>query len=41
LWVLDVKGHRLVVDATYSPGTPQSDRAKLEAVVDSLRFGAP
>jgi hypothetical protein len=41
LWVLDVKGQRLVVDATYSPGTPQSDRAKLEAVVDSLRFGAP
>ncbi len=41
LWVLDVNGQRLVVDATYSPDTSQSDRAELEAVVGSLRFGAP
>ena len=40
LWVLDVNGQRLVVDATYSPGTSQSQRAALEQVVDSLRFGA-
>jgi hypothetical protein len=41
LWVLDVNGQRLVVDATYSPGTSQADRAELEQVVNSLRFGAP
>jgi hypothetical protein len=41
LWVLDVKGQRLVVDATYSPDTSESDRAALVAVVDSLRFIAP
>jgi hypothetical protein len=41
LWVLDVNGQRLVVDATYSPGTSQADRAELEQVVHSLRFGAP
>ena len=40
LWVLDVNGQRLVVDATYSPDTSQGDRAELEQVVDSLRFGA-
>jgi hypothetical protein len=38
LWVLDVNGQRLVVDATYSPGTSQSQRAALEHVVDSLQF---
>jgi hypothetical protein len=41
LWVLDVKGQRLVVDATYSPDTSQSDRAALQQVVDSLRFSTP
>jgi hypothetical protein len=41
LWVLDVNGQRLVVDAAYSPGTSQADRAELERLVDSLRFGAP
>jgi hypothetical protein len=40
LWVLDVNGQRLVVDATYSPGTSQRDRAELEQVVASLRFGS-
>lgn len=40
LWVLDVNGQRLVVDATYAPDTSQSQRAALEQVVDSLRFGA-
>ena len=41
LWVLDFKGQRLVVDATYSPGTSQAERAELQQVVDSLRFSAP
>jgi hypothetical protein len=40
LWVLDVNGQRLVVDATYSPDTSQSQRATLEQVVESLRFEA-
>ena len=40
LWVLDVNGQRLVVDATYSPDTSQGQRAELEHVVDSLRFSA-
>jgi hypothetical protein len=38
LWVLDVEGQRLVVDATYSPDTPEADRAELAAIVGSLRF---
>jgi hypothetical protein len=41
LWVLDVKGQRLVVDATYSPSTVEADRAELAGVVASLRFVAP
>jgi hypothetical protein len=40
LWVLDVNGQRLVVDATYSPDTTPADRAALEQLVGSLRFGA-
>jgi hypothetical protein len=40
LWVLDVNGQRLVVDATYSPDTSQGQRAELERLVDSLRFSA-
>lgn len=41
LWVLDVKGQRLVVDATYSPDTPQEDRVELGQLVESLRFVVP
>lgn len=41
LWVLDVNGQRLVVDATYSPDTTSADRAELASVVASLRFVAP
>ena len=40
LWVLDVNGQRLVVDATYSPDTTQADRNELAQVVASLRFAA-
>jgi hypothetical protein len=40
LWVLDVNGQRLVVDATYSPDTTQVDREELERVVQSLHFAA-
>ena len=38
LWVLDVDGQRLLVDATYSPDTTEVDRAELGQVAESLRF---
>ncbi len=38
LWVLDVDGQRLVIDATYSPDTTKADRAQLDDIVESLRF---
>jgi len=38
LWILDVEGHRLVVDATYMPGATQQDRAELAEVVNSIVF---
>jgi hypothetical protein len=41
LWVLNVNGQRLVVDATYSPDTTKADRAELGAIVKALRFVAP
>lgn len=41
LWVLDVNGQRLVIDATYSADTVQSDRDELQSAVASLRFAAP
>ncbi|MGZ8562674.1 MAG: hypothetical protein ACXWWU_03550, partial [Candidatus Limnocylindria bacterium] len=41
LWVLDVDGQRLVIDATYSADTVQADRDELGSVVASLRFGTP
>jgi hypothetical protein len=40
VWVLDVNGQRLVVDATYGPSTTQGDRDDLGRVVESLRFDA-
>jgi hypothetical protein len=41
LWVLDVGGQRLVVDATYSPDTTEADRAELGQIAESLRFENP
>ena len=38
LWILDVKGQRLVVDATYSPDTTPADRDQLHVLARSLRF---
>jgi hypothetical protein len=38
LWILDVAGHRLVIDATYLPGSTGQDRTDLQQVVDSIRF---
>jgi len=41
LWVLDVNGQRLVVDATYSPDTGPADRNQEQQIVESLRFVRP
>ena len=41
LWVLDVRGQRLVVDATYSPDTTRAERRELGQIAESLRFAAP
>ena len=38
LWILDVEGRRLVIDASYMPGATAQDRADLQQVVDSIRF---
>ena len=38
LWILDVNGERLLVDAYYLPETSGEDRAELETVVQSIRF---
>jgi hypothetical protein len=38
LWILDVGGQRLVVDATYLPDTTAGDRSELDGVVRSIRF---
>ena len=41
LWVLDVNGQRLVVDATYGPDATAADRDQLNEVVESIQFVAP
>ena len=41
LWVLDVDGQRLVIDATYSPDATDADRAEQVQVLESLRFVVP
>ncbi len=38
LWILDVDGQRLVVDAGYSPKSTTSDIGKLTSMVESLEF---
>jgi hypothetical protein len=38
LWVLDVDGQRLVLDATYAADSTAVDRAELKSVAESLRF---
>lgn len=41
LWVLDVNGHRLVVDATYSADATDAQKAELKQVTESLEFELP
>jgi hypothetical protein len=38
IWILDVEGRRLVIDATYMPGSTDQDRADLQQIVDSIAF---
>jgi len=38
LWILDVDGRRLLVDATYSPDATKVDRRELMGIVESIRF---
>lgn len=38
LWILDVGGQRVLVDATYSPDTSEVDRDELDQIAASLRF---
>jgi hypothetical protein len=38
LWILDVDGVRLVIDAPYSPGNSAQDRAELLQIVESIRI---
>ena len=40
LWILDVGGERLVVDAMYMPSTDAKDRKALWQVMESIRFEA-
>jgi hypothetical protein len=41
LWILNLDGQRLVVDANYLPGATKADRAELDGVVRSIRFLQP
>jgi hypothetical protein len=38
LWVVDVEGTRVVIDATFYAGTSASDMSELQAILDSIRF---
>jgi hypothetical protein len=38
LWVVDVEGTRIVVDATFYDGTPAADMSEIQAILDSIRF---
>ena len=38
LWVLDVNGQRLLIDATYSPNATQVEQDEEGRIVESLRF---
>lgn len=38
LWILDVNGKRLVIDANYLPSATRGQRAELDRIVHSIRF---
>jgi hypothetical protein len=39
-FIVDVNGHRLVIDAFHYPGTSAADLAAQQSVVDSVQFGS-
>ena len=41
LWILDVDGQAVVIDASYGPDAPAAVQEELAAIVDTLRFEAP
>jgi hypothetical protein len=41
LWILDVDGQPVVIDASYAPDAPAAVREELAAIVDTLRFEVP
>jgi hypothetical protein len=41
LWILDVNGTLVTIDAAYYAGTPQEHVADLRAIVDSMTFELP
>ena len=38
LWILDVDGQRLVIDATHMPATSMADVAELHSILRTIRF---
>jgi hypothetical protein len=38
LWVVDVFGTRVIIDATFYDGTSAADMAEIQAILDSIRF---
>lgn len=38
LWIVEVEGTRVVVDATFYDGTPAEDTSEIQAILDSIRF---
>jgi hypothetical protein len=41
LWILDVRGKRLVVDANYMPSATRKQRSQLDRIVHSIKFLSP
>lgn len=38
VWILDVDGQRIIIDAFDFPTTSEADRAELDAVIDTVRI---
>jgi hypothetical protein len=41
IYILDVGGHRLVIDTFFMPATSEGDRAERQAIVDSIQLSRP
>jgi hypothetical protein len=41
LWILDLHGKRLVVDANYMPSATRKQRTELDRIVHSIQFVSP